>query len=57
MLARIPGTPVDDRDYQVPFRFTGKLERLTLELSPVSVNDADRQMLHEKSRRNNSAAQ
>jgi arylsulfatase len=51
------GTPVDDRDYQVPFRFTGKLERLTLELSPVSLNDADRQILHEKSRRNNAAAQ
>ena len=24
------GTPVDDRDYQVPFTFTGKLDKLTL---------------------------
>jgi len=24
------GTPVDDGDYQVPFRFTGKLNKLTL---------------------------
>ena len=24
------GTPVDDADYQVPFRFTGKLDKLTL---------------------------
>ena len=24
------GTPVDDKDYQVPFRFTGKLDKLTL---------------------------
>jgi len=26
------GTPVDDKDYQVPFRFTGKIDRLTVEL-------------------------
>ena len=26
------GTPVDDRDYQVPFAFTGRLERLTVTL-------------------------
>jgi len=26
------GTPVDDADYQVPFRFTGKLEKLTLKI-------------------------
>jgi arylsulfatase len=28
-------TPVDDRDYQVPFRFTGKLSRLTVEEGPI----------------------
>jgi len=22
------GTPVDDRDYHMPFRFTGKIDRL-----------------------------
>ena len=22
------GTPVDDKDYQVPFRFTGKINKL-----------------------------
>jgi arylsulfatase len=27
-------TPVDDNDYQVPFRFTGKLNKLTLKLGP-----------------------
>ncbi len=27
-------TPVDDKDYQVPFRFTGKLGKLTVELKP-----------------------
>jgi arylsulfatase len=26
------GTPVDDKDYQVPFPFTGKLDRLTVQL-------------------------
>jgi hypothetical protein len=29
------GTPVDDQDYQVPFRFTGKIGRLTVKLGPV----------------------
>jgi arylsulfatase len=28
-------TPIDDTDYQVPFRFTGKLNKLTVELEPI----------------------
>ncbi len=28
-------TPIDDRDYQVPFRFTGKLVKLTVDLHPI----------------------
>jgi len=28
-------TPIDDRDYQVPFRFTGKLVKLTVEEGPI----------------------
>jgi arylsulfatase len=28
------GTPVDDADYQVPFRFTGGIDRLTVKLAP-----------------------
>jgi arylsulfatase A-like enzyme len=28
-------TPIDDRDYQVPFRFQGKLIKLTVELHPM----------------------
>ena len=28
-------TGVDDKDYQVPFRFTGKLDKLTIELIPL----------------------
>ena len=36
------GTPVDDRDYQVPFTFTGKLDKLKIvidrpELTPEDV--------------------
>jgi arylsulfatase len=28
-------TSVDDSDYQVPFRFTGKLNKLTVEEGPI----------------------
>ena len=30
-------TPVDDKDYQVPFRFTGKLDKLTVKLKPSAL--------------------
>ena len=29
-------TGVDDNDYQPPFRFTGKLDKLTIKLAPLS---------------------
>lgn len=29
-------TPIDDRDYQVPFRFQGKLNTLTVEPRPIN---------------------
>jgi arylsulfatase len=28
------GTGVDDKDYQTPFRFTGKIDKLTVALEP-----------------------
>ncbi len=28
-------TPIDDRDYRVPFRFQGRLIKLTVELHPI----------------------
>jgi arylsulfatase len=34
-------TPVDDSDYQVPFRFTGKIARLTFKLGPEQLAEAD----------------
>ena len=35
-------TGVDDKDYPPPFRFTGKLDKLTFELEPEQLTDADR---------------
>ncbi len=35
-------TPVDDKDYQVPFRFTGKIAKLTIKLGPEQLAEADR---------------
>ena len=37
------GTPVDDQDYQVPFRFTGKLNKLTVKLGPNEMSPADKE--------------
>jgi arylsulfatase len=34
-------TPVDDKDYQVPFRFTGKLTKLTYKLGPEELMPED----------------
>jgi hypothetical protein len=34
-------TPVDDNDYQVPFRFTGKLNKLTIKVGPEQLMEAD----------------
>ncbi|MGB9476378.1 MAG: hypothetical protein WCE87_15035 [Candidatus Udaeobacter sp.] len=34
-------TPVDDKDYQVPFRFTGKIDRLTIKLAPEQLMAED----------------
>jgi hypothetical protein len=36
-------TPVDDNDYQVPFRFTGKLAKLTFNLGREQLSNEDRQ--------------
>lgn len=34
-------TPIDDSDYQVPFRFTGKIDNMTIELGPVVLKPED----------------
>ncbi len=38
-------TPVDDKDYQVPFRFTGKIARLTYQLGPEQWAQEDHQAI------------
>ena len=38
-------TPVDDKDYQVPFRFTGKLDKLTFKLGPTQLTSDDHQVI------------
>jgi arylsulfatase len=35
------GTPVDDQDYQVPFNFGGKINKLTISLSPPVLTPDD----------------
>jgi hypothetical protein len=41
------GTPVDDKDYKIPFRFTGKLEKLTITLDPPKLTPEDIKKLKE----------
>ena len=47
------GTPVDDHDYQVPFKFTGKLNKLTLSIDRPKLTPADEKLLMQESQRNN----
>ncbi|MBR0957654.1 arylsulfatase [Bradyrhizobium japonicum] len=37
------GTSVDEQDYQVPFRFTGKISKLTVKLGPNEMSPADKE--------------
>jgi hypothetical protein len=39
------GTPVDDKDYQVPFAFSGKIDKLTIALDPPKLSQEDVQKL------------
>ena len=47
------GTPVDDKDYQVPFKFTGKLNKLTLTIERPKLTAEDERRLEQEGRRNN----
>ena len=51
------GTPVDDIDYQVPFAFTGKLNKLTLKLDRPTLTPADIKLLEREGQRNNRASE
>jgi arylsulfatase len=35
------GSSVDDQDYQVPFTFTGTIDKLTIALQPPQLTPAD----------------
>jgi hypothetical protein len=41
------GTPVDDQDYQVPFKFTGKIDKLTITGEPPRLTPEDERQLKE----------
>jgi arylsulfatase len=43
------GTPVDDKDYQVPFAFNGALNKLTIKLEPAQLSPADQKTGRDKS--------
>jgi arylsulfatase len=42
------GTPVNDKDYQVPFRFTGKLIKLTVKIWPMQLAPMQKKNLQKK---------
>jgi arylsulfatase len=46
------GTAVDDQDYQVPFTFNGKLNKLTLNIDRPQLTPADIQKLQAATRNN-----
>jgi hypothetical protein len=41
------GTSVDDHDYQVPFAFNGKINKLTFSIAPPVLTEADKTKLQE----------
>lgn len=44
------GTPVDDNDYQTPFAFTGKINKVTLDIDRPKLNPEDVKRLQEVAR-------
>jgi arylsulfatase A-like enzyme len=47
------GTPVSDRDYQVPFELRATLQKLTIEINRPQLSPADIKRLQQESGRNN----
>jgi len=50
------GTPVDDSDYQVPFTFTGKINKVTLTIDRPKLSPEDIKRL-EQAQRNNKVSE
>ena len=42
------GSPVNDKDYQVPFRFTGTLQMLTVKIGPMQVPPEEKKKAEKK---------
>jgi len=40
-------SPVDDKDYQIPFPFTGKINKITIKLKPPKLSPKDIKTLQE----------
>lgn len=38
-------TPIDPQDYQAPFAFTGKIDKLTISVAPPVLTEADKRRL------------
>lgn len=51
------GTPVDDKDYKIPFTFTGKLNKLIIKLDPPKLTEAEERLLRQEGQRNNKASE
>jgi arylsulfatase len=50
-------TGVNDKDYQIPFRFTGKLDKLTVKLAAPKLAAAEQKLLEQKTQEARNAAQ
>jgi arylsulfatase len=46
------GSPVDDKDYQVPFKFTGKINKITLTIDRPKLTPEDEKKLMQAQRNN-----
>ncbi len=46
-IGKKSGTPIDDRDYQTPFAFTGKIDRLHIAVDPPKLTPEDLNKLQE----------
>ena len=51
------GTTVDDQDYQVPFAFTGTLDKLTIKIDRPQLTPADVKLLSEQGQRNSKTSE
>jgi hypothetical protein len=45
------GSPVDDKDYQCPFAFTGKLNKLTVQVGPMQLAPPEKKEISEESQK------